>query len=198
MTDTAAPLSDFSYFPPDDLQVSPWDPDPRGPWWLRVLPYAEVFGITTALVVLLGAPIALLWRAVTPVVGIRQTPGGPQPVAPESNQVFAVDGWFVLVSVVAGLVIGAVAWLLLRDRGPAAPFGLGIGGLLAAFVAARVGELLVVDRYLYDFCRGPDVDCLVYTGTLRLNSSAAVIVLPVAILTAFVALTYFLDKEPHR
>jgi hypothetical protein len=198
VTDTAAPPGEYSYFPPDGLQVAPWEPEPRAPWWPVALAYAKVSGVTTALVVLLGAPLALLWRALTPVVGIRQTAGGPQPVAPESNQVFAVDGWFVVVSILAGLAVGVVAWLALRERGPAAPFGLALGGLAAALVATRVGERLVVDRYLYDFCHRPDVDCLVYTGTLRLNATAAVVVLPVAILTAFVALTYFFDREPHR
>jgi len=198
VTDTAAPPGEYSYFPPDDLQVTPWEPEPRGPWWLRVLPYAEVFAIATALVALIGAPLALLWREVAPVVAIRRTPDGLQPVAPESNQVFAVDGWFVVVSVVVGLAVGVVAWLALRDKGPAAPFGLAAGGLAAAYVAMRVGERLIVDRYLYDHCRLIGEQCLAYSGVLRLHSTAALVVLPVAILTAFAVMTYFFDKEPHR
>lgn len=190
-----APPADYSFFPPPDQVVAPWDPPPPQPFLQRLLPHAATGAGTAAVLVLLGAPLALLWRWATPVVGITRTATGPQPVAPESNQVFAVDGWFVVVSLIAGAVVGALAWLALHDRGPGVPFGLAGGGLMAAFVASFVGERMVVDRYLYDFCRRADVDCLVYTGTLRLHATAAVVVLPVAMLGAYVAMTFFLDKD---
>ena len=183
----------WSYFPPPGDYDTPFEPMPIEALLGRVLSHARTFGVTTAVLVLLGAPLALVWRAFAPAAAIRRTPTGPQPVAPESNQIFAVDGRFVLVSLGVGVVLGAFSYLLLRERGPAAPFGLAIGGLFAAGVAARVGDRLVIDSYLYDFCRRADVECLVYTGTLRLNSTAALVVLPVALLVAFVAMMLVFD-----
>jgi hypothetical protein len=183
----------WSFFPPPGDYGTPSEPLPIEALLRPVLPHALTFGVTTAVLVLLGAPLALVWRVFAPAAAIQRTPDGPQPVAPESNQMFAVDGRFVLVSVVAGLLLGVLAYLLLRDRGPAAPFGLAVGGLLAAGVAATVGDRLVIDPYLYGFCSRGDVECLVYTGTLRLNSTPAVVVLPVALLVAFVGMLLFSD-----
>lgn len=183
----------WSYFPPPGEYVAPFEAKPVVPLVERAVPHAVTFAVTTVVLVLLGAPLALLWRAFAPAAAIQRTATGPQPVAPESNQMFAVDGRFVLVSAVLGLLLGVVAYLLLRDRGPAAPFGLAIGGLLAGGVAARVGDRMVIDSYLYDFCSRGDVECLVYTGTLRLNSTAALVVLPVALLVAFVAMMLVFD-----
>lgn len=192
----------WSYFPPPGAAVTPWEPPlapalpERALAFLKVLwPHARTFGVTTAVLVLLGAPLALVWRAVAPVAVVLQTENGPQPAAPESNQMFAVDGWFVLVMLIAGSVVGAFAWLALRDRGPGAPLGLAAGGLLAAAVTAEVGKMMVVDRYLYDFCHQPDVGCIVYDGTLHLHSTPAVVVLPVALLTGFVLMTFFFDTD---
>ena len=188
----------WSYFPPPD-QVAGEPPvvEPRS-WQQVVVQVARAavapmrtFLTTVAGTVLLGAPLALLWRAVANPPVIQRTASGPVPVAPESNQVFAVDGAFIVVTLVAGAIAGAFAWLLLRDRGPAGPFGLAGGGLLAAFVTVAVGKRLVIDDYLHSVCS----DCLVYDGTLHLYSTAAVIVLPVAMLTAFALMTFFLDKR---
>ena len=130
----------WSYFPPPGEYPAPWQPPQREPFWrwvrVHLLPHLRTFGVTTAVVVLLGAPFALLWRAVAEPAVVLRTASGPQPAAPESNQVFAVDGRFVLLSLVVGAVLGAVAWFFLRTRGPAAPAGLAAGGLLAMLVAA--------------------------------------------------------------
>ena len=183
----------WSFFPPPGEHPPLWEPPPRPPWIEVWKPHAATFGLTAVVLVLLGAPFALLWRAVAPTAVVVRTASGPQPLAPESNQMFAVDGWFVLLSAVAGLVLGGVAWLLLRERGPAAPFGLAIGGLAAAAVAAAVGKRMVVDRYLHDVCG--EGRCLVYDGTLHLHATAAIVVLPTAMLTAFALLSFFLEKE---
>ena len=192
------PADEWSYFPPPGQYPAPWEPPPRVPLRVLLKPHAVTFGTTAAVLTLLGAPLALLWRAVADAPVVLRTASGPQPAAPESDQVFAVDGWFVVVSLLAGVLVGTVAWFVLRHRGPAGPLGLTVGGLSAAGVAAAVGRRLVVDRYLYDFCHGPDIRCILYDGTLRLHSIAAVVVLPVALLTAFVVLTLVVDRKRDR
>jgi hypothetical protein len=186
----------WAYFPPPGLPARERDAPVAAPFTQRWAPPAlTALGATVALV-LLGAPLALLWRAFAPVVAVAHTAGGPQPVAPESNQMFAVDGRFVLVTLVVGALLGAASWYALRERGPAAPVGLAAGGLLAALVMSAVGRRIVVDRYLYDFCHGKDVRCIVYDGTLHLHATAAIVVLPVALLAAFMAMTFLFDQDP--
>jgi hypothetical protein len=170
-------------------------PPPREPLSVRLVHDGSVFAAAVAGLVLLGAPFALLWRAVARPAEILHTASGPQPVAPESSQMFAVDGWFVVLSIVAGVVLGCVAWALLRGRGPAAPAGIAVGGVFAGLVASAVGRRMVVDRYLYDFCHKGDVRCFVYDGTLHLHAVAAVVVLPAAMLAAFAVLTMAFDRE---
>jgi hypothetical protein len=185
----------WSYFPPPDVTVAPYELPPREPLLPRVLATARTFGGTVAVLLLTGAPLALVWRAVAPTATVLRTASGPAPEAPESNQVFATDGWFAVVMLLAGLLLGIVAWRVLREQGPAAPFGLAVGGLLAALVTAAVGRRMVVDQYLYDFCHAPDVGCLVYDGTLRLHALAAAVVLPLGLLISFVAMTFLFDRD---
>lgn len=184
------------YYPGADETVRLWTPPPREHMVPLLLANARTFGVTTAVLVLLGAPVTFLWKLVTPAAVVLRTASGPSPAAPESDQMFAVDGWFVVVTLVVGLVLGALAWRLLHRRGPAAPFGLAAGGLLAALVTSEVGKRLVIDDYLYRFCHSPDIQCLVYDGTLHLHSPAAVAVWPVAMLAAFAALVFALDRDP--
>jgi hypothetical protein len=172
-----------------------WTPPPKQPVWPRIRTELETFIPTVALVTLLGAPVAFLWRAFAPRTEILHTASGPQPVAPESNQLFAVDGRYVVVTLLAGLLCGVIGWTLLRRRGPAGPIALAAGATIAALVTKAVGGRLVVDRYLYNFCHGRDVQCLVYSGTLRLNAIAAIVVWPLAAMVAFAALTLFFDRE---
>jgi hypothetical protein len=150
---------------------------------------------TVALVTLLGAPVAFLWRSLAPRAEILHTASGPQPVAPESNQLFAVDGWYVVATLLAGLLCGLAGWVLLRRRGPAGPISLAAGATVAALVTKAVGGRLVIDRYLYDFCHGRDVQCLVYSGTLKLNAIAAIVVWPLAAMVVFAVLTLALDRD---
>jgi hypothetical protein len=177
--------------------LPPWEPPPRVPLWQRVRPHLVTFAATTVALVLLGAPLAFVWRQVAKPAVVLRTASGPSPAAPETNQVFAVDGRYVVVMLVAGLLLGCVLWALLRRRGPAAPLAMAAGGLLASLVTAGVGRKMVVDSYLYRFCHQGDVHCLVYDGTLRLHALAAVVVLPAAMLIAFSALAVFFDREGY-
>lgn len=187
----APPVPGAYWLPP----LPAWTPPPPVPLAERLRPAVATFAAATAGLVLLGAPLAYLWRAFTTPAVILHTASGPEPAAAESNQMFAVDGRFVVVMLLAGVACGVVAWALLRRRGPAAPAGIAAGGLLGSLVTAAVGRRIVVDRYLYSFCHKADVRCLVYDGTLHLHALAAVVVWPTAMLMVFAALTAFADRE---
>ncbi len=65
-------------------------------------------------------------------------PGRPEPdgaylTAPEAEHRIADEGWYVILTVGAGLLVAVLVWILLRSfRGPAADRGLALGALPAA------------------------------------------------------------------
>lgn len=104
-------------------------------------------GLVVALgCVLIGAPVGLLWAAVTPRVDVDVTAAGPQLVDSGTTAFIAADGFFLALVLLAGVVTGLVAWRW-QDRrgGPGLVLGLLLGGLLAAEVARRTGELVGID-----------------------------------------------------
>lgn len=124
MTPFAAPAAEPE--PP----ARPWRPDA-----LRAL--AVVVGC-----VLLGAPVGLLWSAVSPRVQFTITETGINIEGAETNEAFmGADGSYVLILFAVGLGCGLLAWLLARRSGPWTVVALAVGGTLAALVAARVGLL---------------------------------------------------------
>jgi hypothetical protein len=60
----------------------------------------------------------------------------------ESESQIAGDGRFVLLSVLAGVVFGALAWRLRSRRGPLPLALLAVAGVLSSVLARAVGELL--------------------------------------------------------
>jgi hypothetical protein len=90
----------------------------------------------------LGLAAGFLWgviapRAMVEVVG----PGEADIVNPETNAFIAADGWFLLLTVLGGLVSGAAGYALaVRRNGPPAMAGILAGGLAAALVARWIGQ----------------------------------------------------------
>jgi hypothetical protein len=186
---------DWSYYVQADELARGWRPPVREPLADRVRRHATAFLAPALLLPLLGAPVALLWREVTPRVGIAQTAAGPVPTAGESDQFFAIEGWFVVVTLVVGLVLGGVAWRFLRGRGPFSAAGVALGGALASGVTAIVGSRLVVDSYMYGYCHQPGYDCSIYDGTMTLRAPAGIVAWPVGMLLVFTLLTLARERD---
>jgi hypothetical protein len=96
--------------------------------------------ITLIVVALLAGPVALVWTAIAPKAGYASSPN----YIASTNDIGAfvrADGRFFALTLIAGVLCGALAWLLGRTRGVGVPAGLAAGGLLASFAVARIGEL---------------------------------------------------------
>lgn len=104
-------------------------------------------GLTAAVgCVLLGAPVGLLWSAVTPRVEVAVTAAGPELIDSGTTAFIAADGFFLALVVLAGVLTGLATWRGRGRRGGAGlVLGLLLGGLLAAEVARRTGELVGVE-----------------------------------------------------
>jgi hypothetical protein len=93
----------------------------------------------TAVGVLLGAPVGLLWSALAPHAQIDITAAGAT-FADGASEVFvAADGWFLGITLLTGVLLGLLTWLVARGSGPYVVVGLFLGGLIAAYVASKVG-----------------------------------------------------------
>lgn len=145
--------------------------------------------LTVVGLVLLGAPVGLLWARLAPPVEVVAGAGGSTRLAdPTRDSFIAVDGAFLVLVLLAGLVSGALAWRVGRRHGLGVVLGLAVGGLLAAEVARRTGELVDAGQAQARLDEG-------YQGLLtlpvRLRSSSARAGWPVAALAAHMVLSLF-------
>ena len=143
------------------------------------------FAFTAAVTVLLGAPLGLLWSAVAPHAHVTVEAGDAY-ISDATTEVFvAGDGWFVGLSLLAGLLCGVVAWLAVRRSGPFTVVGLALGSAAAAYVASRVGVRIGQD-HLRELVRSGRQGT--YAGNIALQANAALVVWPLAAVAAFAAL----------
>jgi triacylglycerol esterase/lipase EstA (alpha/beta hydrolase family) len=141
--------------------------------------------MTAAAVVLLGAPAGLLWSALAPHSQVVVTAGEGFIADAESEVFIAGDGWFVGITLLAGVLAGALAWLVARRSGPFVVVGLAVGGVVAAYVASRVGVQIGRDELLATVRSGRDGT---YVGNVALQAKSAVAVWPLGAMAAFAAL----------
>ena len=153
----------------------------RRTWRVDLVTAGYVAGLT----VLLGAPVGLLWSALAPHARIAISASGAT-FADGATEVFvAGDGWFLGICAVAGLLTGLLTWLAARRAGPYAVVALALGGLLAAYVGAKVGRRVGQDELRAAAAAGRPGT---YVANVALQATQAVLVWPIAALATFVTL----------
>lgn len=99
--------------------------------------------VATAVLGLLGG---LIWEQVAPRALLQEvSAGAAQVVNAETRAFIGADGWFCVIAAVAGVLTGAVGYLLgIRRRGTATQaavtVGLILGAVAASFVMRWLGE----------------------------------------------------------
>jgi Protein of unknown function (DUF2567) len=184
--------------PQEPLAPAGWRPLPSGPRrsrWSRWRPRrGEVARAVVVVVVLAtcGVGVGLVWWQVAPRLGFRiVSAGNGTPVTPESEQFFAADGWFVLLTLLAGLLAAGVVWSMRSFRGPFATVTLAAGGVLGAVVTWRIGLILAP---------APSPTALRQVGqvvypALRLRATAALVVEPIAAVLGYVLCAGFASRN---
>ncbi|HVQ89955.1 MAG TPA: hypothetical protein VMU51_02865 [Mycobacteriales bacterium] len=166
----------------------PLPPAPRRPSWQPTRSEIRAGLLAILLLAVLGAGVAVLWWQVAPRLGFRVvTPGNPEPVAAEQEQFFATDGWYMLLTLLVGILATVLGWRVKALRGPAGLVALTAGSLLGAVITWRGGLLL-----------GPApteaqlqiVGKVVYPA-LRLRATAALMVEPLAVVGTYLLLVAF-------
>jgi hypothetical protein len=88
-----------------------------------------------------GFPLGWLWSSVAPHTPVQMIPEGVVYSQPEQEQLIADEGWYLILTVLAGIVIAALAWALLRRfRGAPMALGLAVGGVIGGAITAWFGH----------------------------------------------------------
>jgi hypothetical protein len=129
-------------YPPAPARTTPgeytWAPPPVAPGrnWRRELLIA--LGVA-AVASVLGIPLGLLWTRYAPhphkiVLYDYALYNGDE-------RLIAGEGWYVFASLVTGLVLAVLAWVVLRRyRGPIVLLGLAIGGIAGGAIMYGTGH----------------------------------------------------------
>jgi hypothetical protein len=115
-------------------------PNPRP--WRRTLLVAALTGVV---VLVLGAPLGLIWHWLAPSVPVLDAGSNGIVVNdPSPEEYIAADGWYTMLGLGFGLVVAIVAWLVMRkDRGPYLLLGVVLGTFGAGYlVGPWIGGLI--------------------------------------------------------
>jgi uncharacterized membrane protein YeaQ/YmgE (transglycosylase-associated protein family) len=102
-----------------------------------------------SLVAVLGLPLGWIWSRLAPPQRMRVVTPDQQvvPLTAESWHRFDDLAVFLLIGLVAGLLVGVVAWLLRARRGPVMLLGAVLGSLVGAWLAMRMGTAFAEARF---------------------------------------------------
>ena len=128
------------------IEISPTAPayDTGKPWWRGEAWSALLLG---ALSLIAGVLVAVVWRAVAPMVqGVVSISNGQKSAYyanPETKGFVGQDGTFGICGAVAAILLAVAAFLWFRRRGPVgAALSLAGAGIGAAYFAAWFGTWL--------------------------------------------------------
>ena len=144
-------------------QASAPGPGPGQPGARAVIAW---FAVALAGSALLGLLAGLIWGEVAPRALLQEvSPGTAQFVNVETSAFIVADGWFCLISAVAGLITGLLGYrfLLAARTGArtaegvraAAAAGLILGGIAGGFVMLWLGEQIGLSGYIQHLASSP-------------------------------------------
>jgi hypothetical protein len=147
----------------------------------------------TALGLVLGPVVGVLWLWIAPTPVAINTDGAIYLKDQDTKAFIAADGWFLVIGLLVGAVCGCVLYWRFQG-GLAAMFGLTLGALGGAYIAWKVGVAL-----------GPDPLATTVTGIadqgtldmpIGIRAKGVLLGWPLGGVIAFLSLTLGLEKEP--
>ncbi|WP_020671498.1 DUF2567 domain-containing protein [Amycolatopsis nigrescens] len=132
---------------------------PAGSPWLFAIPRERPKVVVKAdllpavsvlsMISLLGIPLGWLWSMLAPPERVRvvAATGPPVPLQLESWHRFDAMVIYVLLGLSAGLVTGAVVWLMRERRGPVVLFAMVAGSALAGWLGTMMATAFANGRY---------------------------------------------------
>lgn len=142
--------------------------------------------VTAVGCVLLGAPVGLLWSALAPQLQLVAAGERLDVLQSSPRDYMTTDVWFLGIAVAAGLLTAVVALSADRRHGIGTVLGLAVGGLVAAEVARRTGQLPALEEARALVASGAD-------GTVdlpsRLRATSALAVWPLTAVVVHLLVT---------
>jgi hypothetical protein len=163
------------------------------PWRVTRADVLAGLGTVLALAVA-GGLSALIWWKVAPRLAFQITADGALPLTPEEEQFFSTDAWFILLTLVWGVLAALALWRVPRLRGPAAIVTLAVGGVLGAVVTWRLGLVFGPAPTKADT---ETVGNIVYPA-LRLRALVALVFEPLVAVGIYTLLVGFSDHDLGR
>lgn len=104
--------------------------------------------VTLAACLLAAVAVGAIWHAVAPDLPRVVVGHNPYSTAktPDEGEI-ARDGWFGIIAAATGLLLALLGFWKGRKHGVGVALGLGLGGLLGAYVAYKVGAALGPDQF---------------------------------------------------
>jgi len=175
------------YPAPEGAHVGFAQGPPSGPSpWRRHREDVIAFAVVVLACLVAGVIVGLVWEHVAPRVPLVATEDGVFQTSPETETSIALDGWFAVCGVVAGIVLAPLAFWRFRGEGVATALGLTVGGLLGAWLAFRIGVWLGPDGIVEQVRRvglGKRFD-----QPLELKAKGVMLLWPIASMVIFLGL----------
>jgi hypothetical protein len=102
------------------------------------------FAVTVLVLAVAGLVAGVLWSLAAPRAPLLVTAEGVRLADPSTQALIEADGWFAVITGVAGLACGVAGYLLSRRRPMPVLLGLAGGGVLAGFLARWLGGVVNV------------------------------------------------------
>ncbi|MEZ0093084.1 hypothetical protein [Streptacidiphilus sp. EB129] len=182
--------------------TGPGGPDalPTGPVRAPVELRANLVIICALLVgsAVLGVLMGAVWHWLAPKVPLYADTSAVYLKDPEGEQAIGADGTFALIGLGFGLVAGALAYWRTRARqgGVTVAVGLALGGLLGAYIAAKVGTALGPTGDVVAAARAVPTGQTFY-GPLKLTAQGVLTAWPIAALAVLMGLTALFTPKPQ-
>jgi hypothetical protein len=98
----------------------------------------------------LGFPLGWLWSSVAPWTPVLKTTGRSVLAQPEQEQMIADEGWYVFLTLGAGVLVAVLAWVLLRRyRGVPMMIALALGAAGGGVLTWWFGHSIGLDHFRY-------------------------------------------------
>ena len=179
--------------PGDRVELGPLTPMSPRSRRSSLLVVVELVVIGAALGVIAG----FVWLRVAPRPMLEVRDDGVYYLEGQQQVIIGQDGWFIVIMVATGLLIGLVAYLRWRRSGPAFVIGAALGAGVAGVVAWRLGVWL--GRSEFASIVGSIADGTRSLGSLKLRAYGALFVAPIAatLVTLTGSLSRGTDLDPH-
>jgi hypothetical protein len=161
--------------------------------------------LLTTLAIVIGSAIlgvigGLIWAAIAPqALFVVASHGVAYVVNPETSAFIAADGWFSIVGVTGGLIIGLAGYLLgARRYGPLPVAGVLVGATAASFLAWSTGRSIGLGSFRHQLGTSKAGTLLRQPADLGAHSALVFWPLAAGAIIAGIELTFVLRERRRR